>query len=143
MPTLEEIKQQANKAGGGKGSIVVHGRTLHYKVKKGFSNWEHVHKGTAWDAETGVSASSGKKQSKDGARKHALANLVNDLYNRGLFKPVKVPSKSTDVQSIDIPFGNHGSISLEKTEPQTESILKEKSGATAHEGGINGKYCFK
>ena len=103
MPTLEEIKQQAYKSRGGDGSVVVQGRTLHYKVKSGFANWSYVHRGRAWDDETGVSASS-KKQSKDGARKHALANLVIDLYNRGLFKPVKVSS-----------FGKHGLTSLEKT----------------------------
>ena len=138
MPTLEEIKQQAY-AGGASGSIVVQGRTLHYKVKSGFSSWTYVYRGKAWDDEAGISASSGKRRSRDSARKQALANLVIDLYNRGLFKPMKVPSESTDVQSIDIPFGKHESISLGKTEPQTESILKEKSGATAHEGGINGK----
>ena len=85
MPTLEEIKeikQQAYKSRGGKSSRVVQGKILQ---KSGFS-WKYEHGGTAWDAEAGVSASSGKKKSKDDAREHSLANLATGLYNHGLFK---------------------------------------------------------
>ena len=79
MSTLEEIKQKAYKSRGGDGSVVVQGRTLHYKVKSGFANWSYVYRGTAWDVEAGVSASSGRRQSKDGARKHALTNQITSL----------------------------------------------------------------
>ena len=124
MPTLEDIKQQAYKARGDKGGIVVQGRTLQYEVR----SWSDVHKCIARDAKAGVSIHLKGNTSKNHTKEHALKL---NLYNHGLFKPVKVPSESTDDQSIDMPFSKHGFTSLVSH--------KLKVFSTAHESEISCK----
>ena len=66
----------------------------------------------ATDAEAGVYIHCSGNKSKKCVKERALESLIIDLYNRGLFKPVKVPSDSADDQSIDIPLGKYGFTSL-------------------------------
>ena len=71
-----------------------------------------MHKCIARDAKAGVIIHFTGNISKNRAKERVLELLVIDLYNHGLFKPMKVPSESTDDQSIDIPFSKYGFTTL-------------------------------
>ncbi len=69
---------------GSEGHVNVQGRTLHYKVKGGFYRWEYQYTGKAWDEETEISVETERYKSENGARIHALENLVAELKKLGL-----------------------------------------------------------
>ena len=85
-PSLDELKETASKSRGSKGSIVIGGRSLNFKVKSGFHSCKYKHNGEAWDADTRIKVEAKGYKSEAGAREHALFSLIEELHKRNLFK---------------------------------------------------------
>ena len=84
LSTVDQLKEQLYTLTGSSGTMNIQGRTLHYKVKGGFYKWKYQYKGEAWDEEAAISVKTKGWKSEDGAREHALKDLVAELKKLGL-----------------------------------------------------------
>lgn len=86
MHVLEQAKQAIYELTGDSGSVVLQGRTLHYKVTGGFYEWKYQYTGKAWDEQAQISVKSKGWESSGGAREHVLEDLVAELRQKGFLK---------------------------------------------------------
>lgn len=83
---MDQVKEQLYTLTGSEGEINIQGRTLHYKVRGGTHEGEFHYKGEAWDKEAEISVKTGKYEGENGARVHAMEDLVAELKKLGLLK---------------------------------------------------------
>ena len=86
VKTIDKVKEMIYDEYSDSGEYVIQGRTLHFEVKSGFYKGNYQYKGTAWDKEAGISVKSEGWESMDGAREHALEDLVAELKKLGHLK---------------------------------------------------------
>ncbi len=84
LSVIDQLKEILYTMTGSEGHVHIQGRTLHYKVKGGFYKFKYEYKGKAWDEEAGISVKTKAYQSENGARVHALEDLVAELKKLGL-----------------------------------------------------------
>ncbi len=84
LSTVDQLKEQLYTLTGSSGTWNIQGRTLHYKVKGGIYKWKYQYKGEAWDEEAAISVKTKGWESEDGAREHAIEDLVAALKKLGL-----------------------------------------------------------
>ncbi|XP_077861993.1 anti-lipopolysaccharide factor-like [Saccoglossus kowalevskii] len=84
IDTIITINDLINKLTGDAGEVSFHNRTIRYEVKGRLHKLKWVYDGTAWDLESGTSVKARHYQSQQGAKEHAVRQLIDELKKKGI-----------------------------------------------------------
>lgn len=83
---IGQIMKLIHEAAGASGTVAIQGRSLQYKVKGGIYMWKYQFTGEAWDKATGTHVITRGWENAEGAKQHALEDLVAKLKELGHLK---------------------------------------------------------